>query len=266
MTLPQLAANLSLMFAEQPFLDRFAAAADEGFRAVEFMFPYEWEPGTVAEMASAHGLETVLFNCPAGDWTAGERGLAALPDRVAECREGVTHALDYARALDCRKLHLMAGIVPDGADRAVMEGIFVENIRFAADLAAGDGIEILIEPINTRVDIPDYFHSSTGEAVALLDRAGRENARLQYDIYHMQIMEGDLIRRIEALLDRIGHIQIADNPGRGEPGTGEINFQTIFERLDAIGYSGHVGCEYRPMAETAAGLGWAAPFLTTAGG
>lgn len=266
MTLPQLAANLSLMFADLPFLDRFAEAADAGFRAVEFMFPYEWEPEIVAERASAHALQTVLFNCPAGNWAAGERGIAALPARVAECREGIARALDYARALNCRKLHLMAGIIPGGADQVAMEDIFVENLRFAADLVAGDGIQILIEPINTRVDIPGYLHSSTREAVAILDRTGRTNARLQYDIYHMQIMEGDLIRRIEALLERIGHIQIADNPGRGEPGTGEINFPVIFDRLDALGYSGHIGCEYRPLAKTAAGLGWAAPFLTTAGG
>lgn len=263
--MPRLAANLSLMFTELPFLDRFAAAADAGFGAVEFMFPYEWSPEQVAAKASAQGLETVLFNCPAGDWGAGERGIAALPDRIAECRDGTARALDYARALGCRKLHLLAGIVPPGADSDRMHDVFVASIRHAADLVAGDGIDILLEPINRRVDIPGYLHGSTDETMAIIDRVDRPNVRLQYDVYHMQIMEGDLIRHIEALIDRIGHVQIADNPGRAEPGTGEINFDTILRRLDTLGYAGHVGCEYKPVAETVAGLGWAVPYLDRTG-
>lgn len=250
-----------MMFTELPFLDRFAAAADAGFRAVEFMFPYDWEAELVAAKASAQSLEIVLFNCPAGDWAAGDRGIAALPDRTAECRDGIARALDYARALSCRKLHLMAGVVPPGADSTAMRDTFIDNVRYAADLVAGDGIEIMLEPINRRVDIPGYFHASTQETVAILDRVDRSHVRLQYDVYHMQIMEGDLVRHIEALIDRIGHVQIADNPGRAEPGTGEINFAMILRRLDTLGYSGHVGCEYKPAADTMAGLGWASPYL-----
>ncbi|HZV19520.1 MAG TPA: 2-oxo-tetronate isomerase [Sphingobium sp.] len=263
--MPRLAANLSLMFTELPFLDRFAAAADAGFGAVEFMFPYDWDPGQIAARASAQHLDTVLFNCPAGDWAAGERGIAALPDRIAECRDGVARAVDYARALGCSKLHLLAGVVPPGADRAQMHDVFVDNVRYAADLVAGDGIEILLEPINRRVDIPGYLHGSTAETMAIIERVARPNVRLQYDVYHMQIVEGDLIRHIEALIDRIGHVQIADNPGRAEPGTGEINIHAILRRLDALGYAGHVGCEYRPAAGTVAGLGWAAPYLDRPG-
>jgi hydroxypyruvate isomerase len=250
-----------MMFTELPFLDRFAAAADAGFRAVEFMFPYDWAPELVAAKASTYRLETVLFNCPAGDWAGGERGIAALPDRVAECRDGIARALDYARALNCGQLHLLAGVVPPGADSEAMRDTFVDNVRHAADLVAGDGIEIMLEPINRRVDILGYLHATTAETVAILDRVDRPNVRLQYDVYHMQIMEGDLVRHIGALIDRIGHVQIADNPGRAEPGTGEINFETILRRLDALGYPGHVGCEYRPAANTMAGLGWALPYL-----
>jgi hydroxypyruvate isomerase len=184
---------------------------------------------------------------------------------VDECRAGVTRARQYARVLGCRKLHLMAGIVPPGADRAAMEATFIGNVQYAADLVADDGIEIMLEPINSRVDLPGYLYASTDEALTIIERVDRPNVRLQYDVYHMQIMEGDLIRHIEALMDRIGHIQIADNPGRGEPGTGEINFQTIFRALDALGYPGHVGCEYTPVSDTKAGLGWASPYLNQPG-
>ncbi|CAN5324838.1 hydroxypyruvate isomerase [soil metagenome] len=259
--MPRLAANLSMLFTEVPFIDRFGAAAEAGFGAVEFMFPYDWPAETVAQAARARDLRIVLFNCPAGDWSAGERGIAALPDRIAECRDGVARALRYARALGCDKLHLMAGLVPPDADRAEMFETLVENVRFAADLVADDGIQILLEPINTRVDMPGYFYATSDAAIAVMDRVDRPNVRLQYDIYHMQIMEGDLIRHIEALFDRIGHVQLADNPGRGEPGTGEIHFAALFERLDQLGYAGHVGCEYRPLTTTRAGLGWAAAYL-----
>jgi hydroxypyruvate isomerase len=259
---PQLAANLSMLFTELNFLDRFAAAADAGFRAVEFMFPYEETPDAIAARAAACGLDVVLFNCPAGDWAGGERGIAALPARTRECRAGVGRALDYARVLGCRKLHLMAGLVPFPTDRAALRDTLIDNLRFAADLAAGDGIEILLEPINARIDMPGYYYSTSEEALAIIDLADRANVRLQYDIYHMQVLEGDLMRRIEAYVERIGHVQAADNPGRGEPGTGEINFARIFSLLDELGYVGHVGCEYRPTTDTLSGLGWAAPYLS----
>lgn len=256
----KLAANLSMMFQDLPFLDRFDAAAEAGFSGVEFMFPYDHEAQQVAARAQTCGLAVVLFNLPAGDWAGGERGIAALPDRVEEFRAGVAMGLDYAKALGCPRLHLMAG---KAAPSAECRAVLVENIVHAADLAADDGVEILIEPINTRVDIPGYFYSTTEAALSVIDEAGRGNVRLQYDIYHMQIMEGDLARTIERLLPRIGHMQLADNPGRAEPGTGEINYPWLLERIDALGYTGWIGCEYRPAGDTKAGLGWARDYLNS---
>lgn len=255
----QLAANLSMMFTDLPFIDRFDAAADAGFSAVEFLFPYEVPAEQLAAKIAERGLTVAIFNTPAGDWAGGERGLGSLADRTEEFREGVGRALAYARALGCKRLHLMAG-KPVG-DRAVAHRTVIDNIRFAADAVAADGIDILLEPINTRVDIPGYFYDSTATAMAVIEEAGRPNVKLQYDIYHMQIMEGDLARSIERLLPAIGHIQLADNPGRGEPGTGEINYPWLFQRIDALGYDGYIGCEYKPVGETVAGLRWAAPYL-----
>lgn len=256
----KLAANLSMMFQDLPFLDRFDAAEAIGFSGVEFMFPYDHDPADVAARAQKCGLEVVLFNLPAGDWARGERGIAALPDRVEELRAGVAKGLDYARTLGCPRLHLMAGKAPASAEcRAAL----LSNIGYAADLAAADGIEILIEPINTRVDIPGYFYSTTEEALSVMDEAARSNVRLQYDIYHMQIMEGDLARTIERLLPRIGHMQLADNPGRAEPGSGEINYPWLLSHIDALGYDGWIGCEYRPAGDTKAGLGWARDYLNS---
>ena len=256
----RLAANLSLMFTELPFLDRFAAAADAGFRGVEFMFPYEVPAAAVAERAKAAGVEVVLFNLPPGDWAAGERGIAVLPDRLAEQRDGAHLALDYALALDCPRLHLMAGR-SIGVDPSLARETLLRNVADAADLVAAHGIEIMLEPINTRVDIPGYFYDTTDAALGVIDEVGRANVRLQYDIYHMQIMEGDLARTIERLLPRVGHMQLADNPGRGEPGTGEIAYPWLLERIDALGYRGWIGCEYRPVAATLDGLRWARPYL-----
>ena len=254
----KLAANLSMMFQDLPFLDRFDAAAEAGFSGVEFLFPYDHDAALIAERAQQCGLQVVLFNLPAGDWEGGERGIAALPDRVEEFRAGVAKGLDYARALGCPRLHLMAGKVPASAEcRAAL----VANIAHAADLAAADNVEILIEPINTRVDIPGYFYGTSAAALSVIDEAGRANVRLQYDIYHMQIMEGDLARTIERLLPRIGHMQLADNPGRAEPGSGEINYPWLLSRIDALGYAGWIGCEYRPAGDTKAGLGWARDYL-----
>jgi hydroxypyruvate isomerase len=256
----KLAANLSMMFLDLPFLDRFDAAADAGFRGVEFMFPYDHPAADVAERAERRGLEVVLFNLPAGDWAAGERGIGALPDRVAEFHAGVATALDYARILRCPRLHLMAGKAPRDADaRATL----LDNIGHAADLAAVDGITILLEPINTRVDIPGYYYDTTADALTVIDAAGRSNVALQYDIYHMQIMEGDLARTIDRLLPRIGHMQLADNPGRAEPGSGEIDYVWLLDHIDRLGYTDWIGCEYRPAGDTRQGLGWARDYLTS---
>jgi hydroxypyruvate isomerase len=256
----KLAANLSMMFQDLPFLDRFDAAEAAGFSGVEFMFPYDHEPADVAARARECGLEVVLFNLPAGDWAGGERGIAALPDRVEEFRAGVAKGLDYARALGCPRLHLMAGKAPASAE---CRSTLVANIVHAAELAVADDVEILIEPINTRVDIPGYFYGTTDEALSVMDEAARDNVRLQYDIYHMQIMEGDLARSIERLLPRIGHMQLADNPGRAEPGSGEINYPWLLNHIDALGYDGWIGCEYRPAADTTSGLGWARLYLNS---
>jgi hydroxypyruvate isomerase len=207
---------------------------------------------------SSLGLAAALFNAPAGDWAAGDRGLAAIGERVGEFRAGIEKALQYAQAVHCRRLHVMAGIAPrDAWSRRTL----VENVRFAADAASEVGVEILLEPINTRVDMAGYFYDTSAAAMEIVAEADRPNVKLQYDIYHMQIMEGDLARSIERLLPSIGHVQIADNPGRHEPGTGEIAYPWLLDRLDVLGYNGYVGCEYKPMSDTAAGLGWAKRYL-----
>jgi hydroxypyruvate isomerase len=255
-----LAANLSMMFTDLPFLERFGAAADAGFRTVEFIFPYASSTIDVAEAAQTNRLEVALFNTPSGNWEGGERGIACHPDRVGEFRDGLEQALDYAQALGCAKLHVMAGKA-EGLDRDEAAATLVDNLRFAGTFLAPHDIDVLVEPINTRVDMPGYFLDTTAAAVAILDAVGLENVLLQYDIYHMQIMEGDLARTIERLLPRIGHIQLADNPGRHEPGTGEIDYPWLLNRIDALGYKGAIGCEYRPLGDTRAGLGWATPYL-----
>ena len=256
----RLAANLSFLFTELPFLDRFAAAAAAGFDEVEFMFPYEWDAQTVAQAARAAGVAVGLFNLPAGDWAAGERGLAALPGRSAEFRAGIDRALAYAAALDCRCLHAMAGLVAPDAHAAARQTL-IENLRFAADAAAPHGVDILIEPINDRVDIAGYFLTTTDQALDLIAATERPNVRLQCDVYHMQVMGGDLARTIERAMPAIGRMQLADNPGRGEPGSGEINYPWLLARIDALGYRGAIGCEYRPTGETQATLAWAQPYL-----
>jgi hydroxypyruvate isomerase len=256
----KLAANLSMMFQDLPFLERFAAAARAGFRGVEYLFPYEASAAEVSERLTGAGLTQVIFNTPPGNWAAGERGVAALPDRIAEFRTGLHKALEYARATRCRMLHVMAGI-PGTAEPAQVEQTYLDNLGYAAHEAARDRISIIIEPINTRVDMPGYYLNSTAQAEQVLQRLNLPNIRLQYDCYHMQIMEGDLARSIERLLPLISHIQIADNPGRHEPGTGEINYPWLLGRIDSLGYTGWIGCEYRPAGTTAAGLVWAAPWL-----
>lgn len=262
--MPQFDANISWLFTELPFLDRFEAAARSGFRAVEIQNPYEHPKDAIVARLDRHTLQVALHNMPAGDWAAGERGLACLPDRVADFRATCELALDYAVALRAPRVHCMAGIAPADANPARLRETYVSNLRELAVKAARAKVEVMIEPINTR-DIPGYYLNRSAQAVSLLDEIGAPNVRLQYDVYHMQIMEGDLAPTIERLLPRIGHVQIADTPGRNEPGTGEINYPFVLVKLDALGYAGWVGCEYRPRAGTVEGLGWMAPWRSGAG-
>jgi len=250
--MPRLAANLSWLFTEVPFLDRFEAAATAGFGAVEFLQPYEFPPAEIAARLERHGLEHVLFNLPAGDTSKGERGLAAVPGREAEFMRDVERALDYAKATGCKRIHALAGNAVGGE----AEAVYVANLRAAADFLAPHGISLLIEPLNTR-DAPGYFLSTTGAAMRVLDRVRRDTVSLQLDLYHCQIMEGDLARHIRDLAGRFAHVQIAGVPERHEPDTGEVNYPYVLDLLDETGYSGWVGCEYRPKAGTLAGLGWA---------
>ena len=261
--MPKFAANLTMLFNEVPFLDRFAAAKKAGFGGVEYLFPYDFEKGVLAEQLHQYGLTQMLHNLPAGNWGAGERGIAILPNRVAEFRDGVSRAVEYAKALDCRQVNCLAGIAPEGADPAKLRAVFVENLRYAADALAKHNIKLLIEPINTR-DIPGFFLNGTEQAIQIISEVGSENLFVQYDIYHMQIMEGDLAMTMKKHLDRIAHIQLADNPGRNEPGTGEINYPFLFRTLDEIGYRGWIGCEYKPKTTTLEGLGWYKPHTVDA--
>lgn len=253
--MPRFAANLTMLYNEVPFLDRFEKAASAGFAGVEYLFPYDFPVEDLVARLKANGLKQVLHNLPAGNWGAGERGIAILPDRVEEFRAGVDKAITYATALGCPQVNILAGIAPAGADKAELHKTFVENLKFAAPKIKDAGLKLLIEPINTR-DIPGFFLNYTKQAKDIIAEVGSDNLFIQYDIYHMQIMEGDLARTIEANLSQIAHIQLADNPGRNEPGTGEINYDFLFRHLDAIGYAGWVGCEYKPKGDTTAGLGW----------
>jgi hydroxypyruvate isomerase len=253
--MPKFAANLSMLFGETPFLDRFAAAKAAGFTGVEYLFPYDFDKAELRERLDEHGLTQVLHNLPAGNWAAGERGIAILPQRVDEFREGVARAIDYAKAFDCRQLNCLVGIAPAGADALELKEVLVGNLRFAADMLARERIRLLIEPINT-IDIPGFFLNRTAQALQMISDVGSSNLFVQYDIYHMQVMEGDIARSLEKHLARIAHVQLADNPGRNEPGTGEINYPFLFRHLDAIGYRGWIGCEYKPRTTTLDGLGW----------
>jgi len=251
----KLAANLTMLFNEHAFLDRFEAAAKAGFRGVEFLSPYAFHIDQIAERLKRHQLELVLHNLPSGDWDAGERGIACHPDRVSEFRQGVDDAIRYAQALGVKQLNCLVGIVPPGVHREKAQETAVENLKFAAGKLKDVGIRLLIEPINT-FDIPGFFLSHTAQAVDIIRQTGSDNLFVQYDIYHMQRMEGELAATIKKNLPQIAHIQLADNPGRNEPGTGEINYPFLFDLLDSLGYEGYVGCEYKPRTTTAAGLGW----------
>jgi hydroxypyruvate isomerase len=253
--MPRFAANLTMLFGELPFLDRFVAAKAAGFTGVEYLFPYDFEKAVLREQLQQHGMTQVLHNLPAGNWGAGERGIAIFPDRVDEFRDGVRRAVDYAKALDCRQLNCLVGVAPADADLAELNEVLLNNLRFAADALARERIRLLIEPINT-LDIPGFFLSGTEQAVQIISDVQSDNLFIQYDIYHMQVMEGDLARTLQNHLARIAHVQLADNPGRNEPGTGEINYPFLFRHLDEIGYRGWIGCEYKPKATTVEGLGW----------
>jgi 2-dehydrotetronate isomerase len=253
--MPKLAANLSLMFTEVNFLDRFAAAAAAGFHGVEFLFPYDFAPADVAVPLKQHGLSHVLFNLPPGDWGSGERGVAALPGREKEFMAGLDRALEFALATGCKLIHAMAGIWPADANRRAGNAVYVDNLRRAADRVAEHGITVLIEPLNKR-DNPGYFLNTTVEAAAILNEVGRDNVKLQLDLYHCQITEGDLTIHIRDLVGSYAHVQIAGVPDRHEPDHGEVNFEYVLSVLDEVGYAGWVGCEYRPAAATGAGLGW----------
>ncbi|GGE62166.1 hydroxypyruvate isomerase [Streptosporangium jomthongense] len=254
--MPRFAANLSMLFTEVPFPERFAKAAEAGFAGVEFLFPYAWPKEMLSSALKDNGLTQVLFNLPPGDWDAGERGIACLPDRIDEFRAGVDRAIEYARALGCTRLNCLAGLNTVDLDKEIAWQTLVANVAWAADKLAGEGITLCLEAINSRLDMPGFFLDTSGKVIALIEEASAGNLRLQYDIYHMQIMQGDLIRTMECLMPWIGHIQFADNPGRHEPGTGEINFSNVFSALDKMDYDGWVSAEYRPSGTTADSLSW----------
>jgi hydroxypyruvate isomerase len=253
--MPRFAANLTMLFTEVPFLDRFQRAAQAGFRAVEFLFPYAWPAAEIRERLDANGLTLVLHNLPAGDWDAGERGIACHPDRVAEFRDGVGRAIEYARVLGVPRLNCLAGKAPEGVDPQLQRSTLVTNLRHAAGELARAGLTLLIEPINT-YDIPGFYLSRTQQALEILDEVGAPNALLQYDIYHAQRTEGELAATLGRHMARIGHVQLADNPGRHEPGTGEIHYAFLLAHLDRLGYAGWIGCEYKPAGRTEDGLDW----------
>ncbi len=256
----KIAANLTMMFNEHDFMDRFAAAASCGFKGVEYLFPYDYPADAIAEELEKNGLKQVLFDFPAGDWANGDRGIAVQPERVREFQDGVGLAVEYAKALGCTRLTCLAGIPDEGADPAVSEQTMIDSLQFAADAASDIGANVLVEPLNTR-DVPGTYVSKSAHGARLVRAADRPNVRLQFDVYHTQIMEGDLAPNFTDLLPLIGHVQIADNPGRHEPGSGEINYPFVLNHIDHSGYDGWIGAEYMPAGETVSGLGWASDYL-----
>jgi hydroxypyruvate isomerase len=253
--MPRVAANLSMMFNEVPFLDRFAAAAAQGFKGVEFLFPYDFPAVEIRKRLDDNGLVQVLFNMPPGDWANGERGLASLPGRQAEFRDGVKRALDYAAALDCKLLHCMAGIPAADVPFGTAAALYAQNVAWAAEQVSAAGRRLCLEPINHR-DMPGFHLNTMAQAAAVIASIGAEKVGLQFDIYHCQITEGDITKRMERHMPIIAHMQLADVPARNEPGTGEIGWPYVFRRIDELGYQGWIGCEYRPAGDTVAGLAW----------
>ncbi|AIO69195.1 2-oxo-tetronate isomerase [Burkholderia oklahomensis] len=258
--MPRFAANLTMMYNEHAFLDRFAAAARDGFKAVEYLFPYDFPAAELKARLDAHGLVQALFNAPPGDWAAGERGIASLPGREDEFRRAIDTALDYARVIGNGKIHVMAGLIAPTQDRAKHRDTYLRNLAHAAEAARAENVAIVIEPINPR-DMPSFFLNRQGDAQAICREVGAPNLKVQFDCYHCQIVEGDLATKLERDIAGIGHIQIAGVPERHEPDVGEINYPYLFELIDALGYDGWIGCEYRPKAGTSEGLGWLAPYL-----
>jgi len=256
----KLAANLSMMFSEVSFLDRFQAAANAGFKGVEYLFPYEYPAEQIREKLDQNGLTQVLFDFPAGNWDDGDRGIGSIPERSGEFQDGVGTAVEYAKTLGCERLTVLAGKGGAGSDPVDMQETLIENLKFAARAVRGTNIIVLLEAINT-IDIPGYSVFSTHQSRDAVEAADSPSLKIQYDIYHMQIMEGDVTRTINANFDSIHHYQLADNPGRHEPGTGELNYDFLLSHLDAKGYDGWIGCEYIPIAGTVEGLGWAAKYL-----
>ena len=253
--MPKFAANLTMLYNEVDFMDRFKAAADDGFKGVEYLFPYAYGADELAAKLKENGLEQVLHNLPAGDWGAGERGIACHPDRVEEFKKGVDTAIEYAKVLGTERINCLAGKVPAGVTKEQAHATFVSNLKYAADKLKAAGIPLLIEPINT-FDIPGFFLNYTAQASAIIDEVGSDNLFIQYDIYHAQRMEGELANTFKKYQSRIAHVQLADNPGRNEPGTGEINYPFMFKFIDGAGFDGWIGCEYKPAGNTSAGLGW----------
>lgn len=257
--MPKFCANLTMLFNEADFLDRFQKAAAAGFKGVEYLFPYAFEKSRLADELAKHNLEQVLHNFPAGDWAAGERGIACIPGRETEFQEGVGKAIEYAKTLGCKQLNCLAGLTPSGVSADKVRRTFVDNLAFAVKELEKHDMTLLVEPLNNQ-DIPGFFLVHTADALDIMSEVGHPNLRLQYDVYHMQIMEGNLAKTIVGNLKQISHIQIADNPGRHEPGTGEINYSFLFKKIDDAGYTGWIGCEYKPLGTTEEGLGWFAPY------
>lgn len=253
--MPRFAANLTMLFNEAPFLERFALAAKAGFDGVEYLFPYDFTKEALRAELDRHGLTQVLHNLPAGNWAGGERGIAILPDRIDEFRRGVASAIDYATALGCSQVNCLSGIAPSGISDETLRTTFVVNLRYAAAELGKHGIRLLIEPIN-RFDIPGFYLNTPDQAASIIAEVGSDNLFIQYDLYHQQRTEGELIGTFKKHQAQIAHVQLADNPGRNEPGTGEIAYPFVFDALDALGYDGWIGCEYKPRTTTEAGLGW----------
>ncbi|WPP00242.1 2-oxo-tetronate isomerase [Pseudomonas sp. HR96] len=253
--MPRFAANLSMLYPQHDFLDRFAAAAADGFKAVEYLFPYDYSPEQLKQRLTDNGLVQALFNAPPGDWAAGERGIASLPGRESEFRQGFERALEYAAVLGNDRIHVMAGLLPDESLRGKHHAVYLENLRHATAQAAKAGITVLLEPINTR-DMPGFFLNRQDQAHAICAEVGAANLKVQFDCYHCQIVEGDLSVKLHRDFAGIGHIQIAGVPDRHEPDMGELNYPQLFKLIDELGYTGWIGCEYRPKGDTSQGLGW----------
>jgi hydroxypyruvate isomerase len=258
--MPKFSANLSMMYADVDFLDRFERAARSGFKAVEFMFPYDYKKEVIVEKLQKYNLQVVLHNFYAGNWAGGERGLACLPDRVEDFKKSVPQAIEYAKALKCPRLNCMAGLTPKSIAADKIKQTYVDNLRFAADALQKEGIHLLIEPIN-HIDMPGFHLNYTQQALDIIKEVNHPNIYLQYDIYHAQMLEGNLTKAIRDNIQIIDHLQLADVPGRHEPGTGEINFANLFRFIDEAGFNGWIGCEYRPTGKTEDGLAWITPYL-----